>query len=81
MKTLITLFTEIMLIGCAARMTNRRWLRSRRLRCFTGKRSQTPTNGSKAVTGIRCPSLKSPACSCVSITLPGVIVNANHDIM
>ena len=28
-----------------------------------------------------CGSLNSPACSCVSITLPAVIVNANHSIM
>jgi hypothetical protein len=26
-------------------------------------------------------SLKSPVCSCVSITVPAAIVNANHSIM
>ena len=30
---------------------------------------------------LQCPSLNSNACSCVSITLPAPIVNANQSVM
>jgi hypothetical protein len=70
MKTLMTFFTEMMLIACAGVDHQLTMAALGSSAVSRGKRSTTSIHGSKAVTCIRYYSLKSPSCSCVWITLP-----------